>query len=60
MDRPEETSRQRRERYLRVAAEVEAAAARAKDPETRKYFITIAKPWRRLAEHLQAKGESGN
>jgi hypothetical protein len=48
-DRETETAAQRRERYLRLAAEAETEAADLRDPAEQAQMLQIAEAWKRLA-----------
>lgn len=49
----DETSEQRRQRYFLKAADAEARAASALDPETGKAWLSLAREWTELANGVR-------
>jgi hypothetical protein len=54
-----ETPEQRRARYLRLAAEAEAAAKRCKAPDLRDAYFALARSWSLLARDIGSTEDGG-
>lgn len=55
MDNTSETRQERRQRYLRLAADAETTGAKQKEPGARKAWADLAKGWRAMAHELLKK-----
>jgi hypothetical protein len=51
---PEETPKQRRLRYIRLADDAKAKAAKTKDRETKNAYLALADAWLALATDVDA------
>jgi hypothetical protein len=58
MSEPYETPKQRRARYLRLAAEAQAAAEECRGGELREAYLALARSWALLANDVKVDGEA--
>ena len=50
---------ERRERYLRLAAEAEITAARLNDPKAKEAWVELAVSWMLMASEISPQNENG-
>ena len=60
VDQSSETPQQRRERYLRCAAEAAAFAKRILDPSARNNHLYLGKCWREMAAEINEDEQADN
>jgi hypothetical protein len=53
------TPQERRERYLKLAAEAEIAAAKLNDPKAKAAWVDLAVSWMLMASEISAEDASG-
>jgi hypothetical protein len=54
-----DTPEQRRERYLKLAAEAEVTAAKLNDPKAKAAWIDLAVSWMLMASEISAGNHTG-
>lgn len=53
------TPQQRRERYLKLAAEAEVTAAKLSDPKAKAAWVDLAVSWMLMASEISAENNTG-
>jgi len=53
------TPQQRRERYLKLAAEAEIAAAKLNDPKAKEAWVELAVSWMLMASEISPENKNG-
>ena len=53
------TPQERRERYLKLAAEAEITAARLNDPKAKEAWVELAVSWMLMASEISPQNKSG-